>query len=175
MSSEPLACHRIESRALKVRFGFIRQNTTLTSDKDFFVGLVEDIDESVNTFILTHKYHDALGQFYVQFLRYANNDKGLGIVLTPPHVAELFADLADVNKTSVVFDNCCGTAGLLIAAMKRMLSDETLTEEAENTIKKQQLIRDSPDQTTFPGYSSRGDTAKYNPAFQGRQMRSDAA
>ncbi len=37
------------------------------------------------------------------------------------------------------------------------------------------LIRDSPDQTTFPGYSSRGDTAKYNPAFQGRQMRSDAA
>ena len=37
------------------------------------------------------------------------------------------------------------------------------------------LNRDSPDQTTFPGYSSRGDTAKYNPAFQGRQMRSDAA
>ena len=37
------------------------------------------------------------------------------------------------------------------------------------------IIRDSPDQTTFPGYSSRGDTAKYNPAFQGRQMRSDAA
>ena len=35
--------------------------------------------------------------------------------------------------------------------------------------------RDSPDQTTFLGYSSRGDTAKYNPAFQGRQMRSDAA
>ncbi len=37
------------------------------------------------------------------------------------------------------------------------------------------LSRDSPDQTNFPGYSSRGDTAKYNPAFQGRQMRPDAA
>ena len=37
------------------------------------------------------------------------------------------------------------------------------------------LSRDSPDQTNFPGYSSRGDTAKYNPAFQERQMRSDAA
>ena len=36
------------------------------------------------------------------------------------------------------------------------------------------LNRDSPDQTTFPGYSSRGDTAKYNPAFQGRQMRPDS-
>ena len=37
------------------------------------------------------------------------------------------------------------------------------------------ITRDSPDQTTFPEYSSRGDTAKYNPAFQERQMRSDAA
>ena len=36
------------------------------------------------------------------------------------------------------------------------------------------LNRDSPDQTTSPGYSSRGDTAKYNPAFQGRQMRPDS-
>ena len=34
--------------------------------------------------------------------------------------------------------------------------------------------RDSPDQTTFPGYSSRGDTAKYNPTFQERQMRPDS-
>ena len=37
------------------------------------------------------------------------------------------------------------------------------------------ISRDSPDQTNFPGYSSFWDTAKYNPAFQGRQMRSDAA
>ena len=34
-----------------------------------------------------------------------------------------------------------------------------------------ELIRDSPDQTNFPGYSSFWDTVKYNPAFQGRQMR----
>ena len=36
------------------------------------------------------------------------------------------------------------------------------------------LSRDSPDQTTFPGYSSFWDTAIYNPAFQGRQMRPDS-
>ena len=70
--------------SLEGAFSFIRQNTTLTTDKDFFVGLIEDIDANVNRFIRTHRYHDALGQFYVQFLRYANNDKGLGIVLTPP-------------------------------------------------------------------------------------------
>ena len=34
--------------------------------------------------------------------------------------------------------------------------------------------RDSPDQTNFPGYSSFWDTVKYNPAFQGHQMRPDS-
>ena len=125
---------------LEGAFSFIRQNTTLTNDKDFFVGLIEEIDATVNTFVQTHKYYDAIGQFYVQFLRYANNDKGLGIVLTPHHVAALFADLADVNSLSVVYDNCCGTAGLLIAAMKRMLSGSTLGKDAQDKIKNQQLI-----------------------------------
>ena len=125
---------------LKGVFSFIRQNTTLTNDKDFFVGLIEEIDAEVNTFIRTHKYHDALGQFYVQFLRYANNDKGLGIVLTPPHIADLFADIAGINTESVVYDNCCGTAGLLIAAMKRMLSDNALSNETRDRIKTEQLI-----------------------------------
>ena len=71
----------------------------------------------------THEYYDTIGQFYVEFLRYANNDKGLGIVLTPHHVAELFAELAEANRDSIVFDNCCGTSGLLIAAMKSMIRD----------------------------------------------------
>lgn len=133
-----LPADRIES--LKAAFSFIKQNNTLVNDKHFFVGLIESIEANVNTFIKTHKYHDALGQFYIQFLRYANNDKGLGIVLTPPHIAELFADLADVNKRSVVFDNCCGTAGLLIAAMKRMLADGTLDQETESHIMNRQLI-----------------------------------
>ena len=40
--------------------------------------------------------------------------------------------------------------------------------------KKYRISRDSPDQTNFPGYSSFWDTVKYNPAFQGRQMRPDS-
>ncbi|MDP2744096.1 MAG: N-6 DNA methylase [Dehalococcoidia bacterium] len=136
--SADLPADRITS--LEAAFAFIKQNTTLTKDKPFFVGLIEQIDSHVNTFIRTHKYHDALGQFYVHFLRYANNDKGLGIVLTPPHIGELFADLAEVNKQSVVYDNCCGTAGLLIGAMKRMLDDVGLDADTEMAIKKRQLI-----------------------------------
>ena len=61
-------------------------------------------------------------------------------MLTPPHIAELFADLADVNAQSVVYDNCCGTAGLLIAAMKRMLARAGLSKAAEDAIKNNQLI-----------------------------------
>ena len=38
----------------------------------------------------------------------------------------------------------------------------------------EQFNRDSPDQTNFPGNSSFWDTVKYNPAFQGRQMRPDS-
>jgi type I restriction-modification system DNA methylase subunit len=87
----------------------------------------------------THKFYDTIGQFYVEFLRYANNDKGLGIVLTPYHIAELFADLAEVNKDSIVFDNCCGTAGLLIAAMKEMVRDAGPNKKLKKRIRNKQL------------------------------------
>ena len=88
----------------------------------------------------THKFYDTIGQFYVEFLRYANNDKGLGIVLTPHHIGELFALLADVNKDSVVFDNCCGTAGLLIAAMRQMIEDAGANKRLQKRIKSHQLF-----------------------------------
>lgn len=118
-------------------FSFIK---ALPVEKDFIVGLISGIDANINTFIKTHKYYDTIGQFYVEFLRYANNDKGLGIVLTPHHIAELFALLADVNKDSIVFDNCCGTAGLLIAAMKQMVKDAGADTKLQKRIKKQQLF-----------------------------------
>ncbi|GAB1458203.1 hypothetical protein MASR2M48_35110 [Spirochaetota bacterium] len=79
--------------------------------------LIQSIDEKINRFIRTYKYYDTLGQFYIEFLRYANNDKGLGIVLTPLHITELFVDLAGVSSTSIVYDNCCGTSGFLISSM----------------------------------------------------------
>jgi type I restriction enzyme M protein len=120
-------------------FEFIRHQPSLANDKDFIVSLIRGVDENINAFMKTHQYYDAIGQFYVEFLRYANNDKGLGIVLTPPHIGELFAGLADVNKDSIVFDNCCGTAGLLIAAMKLMVIDAGADAKAQMRIKADQL------------------------------------
>lgn len=121
-------------------FSFILHQPSLTKDKEFIVSLIKGIDDNINAFMRTHKYYDTIGQFYVEFLRYANNDKGLGIVLTPAHIAELFADLADVNKDSIVFDNCCGTAGLLIATMKLMVKDAGADRKLQKRIKSTQLF-----------------------------------
>lgn len=101
-------------------FSFMKTHTTLSSDKEFLEFLITDIDNKINSFLRTYRYYDAVGQFYIEFLRYANNEKSLGIVLTPPHITELFVELVGVTKNSVVLDNCCGTSGFLISAMRKM-------------------------------------------------------
>jgi len=111
---------RIQS--LRTAYSFISTHAILSKDKDDLIALIREIDAEINTFMKTYEFFDTIGQFYIEFLRYANNDKGLGIVLTPPHVTELFADLANVNSESIVWDNCCGTGGFLISAMKKMVS-----------------------------------------------------
>lgn len=124
-------------------FTFIKTNPTLTdkeNGKRFLEDLIDEIDAEINGFMVTHKYVDTVSQFYIEFLRYANNDKGLGIVLTPPHITELFAELADVDKNSIILDNCCGTGGFLISAMKKMLIDAKGDKEKEKNIKSNQLI-----------------------------------
>lgn len=125
---------------LKQAFSFIQTHSTLSNNKEFFEYLIADIDENINNFIKTYKFFDTLGQFYIEFLRYANNDKGLGIVLTPPHITELFANLAETNKDNVVYDNCCGTGGFLISAMKKMVRDAKGNSKKISEIKNKQLI-----------------------------------
>jgi type I restriction enzyme M protein len=125
---------------LESAYSFISSNTTLTTNKTFFESLIYDIDSKVNSFIRTHKYFDTLGQFYIEFLRYANNDKGLGIVLTPPHITELFCDLAQLNIDSIILDNCCGTGGFLISGMQKMISLANNKKNIIERIKREQII-----------------------------------
>ena len=108
---------------LNIQFGFIKTDTSLSTKEKALKELIDEIDENINSFIKTHEYFDVLGQLYIELLRYANSDKGLGIVLTPPHITELFTELAQVNKNSIAYDNCTGTGGFLIAAMKKMIED----------------------------------------------------
>ena len=83
--------------------------------------IIEQLHVHVRPFTQNHYDFDIIGNFYGEFVRYTGGDKqGLGIVLTPKHITDLFADLAKVSKNSVVLDICAGTGGFLISAMKKM-------------------------------------------------------
>jgi len=121
-------------------YSFIRTHTILSKQENKLRDIIEAVDKKINNFIKTYKYFDTLGQFYNEFLRYANNDKGLGIVLTPPHITELFSEIANVNKDSIVLDTCTGTGGFLISAMKKMIIDAGADSKKILKIKSEQII-----------------------------------
>ncbi len=94
--------------------------------------IVKDIDREVRPFTQSHYDYDIIGDFYGEFIRYTGGDKqGLGIVLTPKHITDIFADLAKLNKNAVVLDTCCGTGGFLISAMKKMTKGASENEKAK--------------------------------------------
>jgi type I restriction-modification system DNA methylase subunit len=125
---------------LKSRFAFITTDTTLSKKEGVLLDIIDDINKNIKDFIQTHKYFDVLGQLYIEFLRYANSDKGLGIVLTPPHITDFMVKLAEVNKDSIIYDNCTGTGGFLVSAMKQMIIDAKDDKAKIKQIKQQQIV-----------------------------------
>ena len=121
-------------------FFFIKTDTTLCCNDFILRGIINDIEKNIKTFIDTYNFRDVLGEIYNVFLSYSNSDKGLGIVLTPPHITELFSELAEVNKKSIVLDICTGTGGFLISALKYMIKDCDGDESLINLIKQDQII-----------------------------------
>ncbi len=128
-------------------YDFMRNNTKIINERNkdgspntHLRELIREIEENVKPFLEEYQQYDAIGIFYNEFLRYANGDGGLGIVLTPKHITELFTDLAEINKDSVVIDNCCGTGGFLISAMKRMEEDARGDKDKIKNIHTKQLI-----------------------------------
>ncbi|BBM89551.1 hypothetical protein COTS27_01255 [Spirochaetota bacterium] len=127
------------AEAITESYKFI-ENTTLMEKFEEFKEIIKKTDKEINNFEDNYKYFDTLGQFYIRFLRYANNDKSLGIVLTPPHITELFCDIVTINKDSVVLDTCTGTGGFLISAMQKMIKDAKEDKNKEAAIKEKQII-----------------------------------
>lgn len=82
-----------------------------------------DILRGLNIASAIDSGRDVLGQFYEQFLKYANDAKEIGIVLTPRHITSFGANVADVQSSSVVFDPACGTGGFLVAALDKVRHD----------------------------------------------------
>ena len=124
---------------IKNQFSFIRTQKSLSKNNNFLLDVIIGINDEINNFTKNYEFYDLIGEFYIEFLRYANSDKGLGIVLTPKHIAELFVDLIGITKDSKIYDNCCGTGTFLVAAMKRMLSSNLSSREIKR-IKENNII-----------------------------------
>lgn len=142
LKSEKLQGDKIDK--LVQNYNFIKSHPSLISKKipkglKCLKDLIDDIDENINGYARTYKYYDILGQFYIEFLRYSNSDKGLGIVLTPPHITDFFSDIVDIKASDIVIDNCTGTGGFLVSAMKKMIDKSNGDTKLEKNIKKNQL------------------------------------
>ncbi|MEA1956470.1 MAG: N-6 DNA methylase [Campylobacterota bacterium] len=129
---------------LMQNYSFINSHPSLinnkkTKDLKDLKDLIDDIDENINGYARTYKYYDVLGQFYIEFLRYSNSDKGLGIVLTPPHITDFFTEIVDIKTDDIVLDNCTGTSGFLVSSMKKMIDKCNGDLLQEESIKKTQL------------------------------------
>lgn len=127
-------------KVLESKYSTIRGMFSDPNDNKDLRGLIADMEENIDNFRKTNRYYDVLGQLYVAFLRYANTSNDLGVVLTPTHITEFFTEVADVNKSSIVFDNCTGTCGFLIASMSKMIKDAKGDKKIEKSIKQDQLV-----------------------------------
>ncbi len=65
---------------------------------------------------------DIIGKFYKEFIKFTGNQNNFGIVLTPQHITELFAEMAQLTIKSKVLDICTGTGGFLVSAMINMIN-----------------------------------------------------
>jgi hypothetical protein len=114
--------------------------TALKYPRGVLYELIRTLKDKVWQFINYYHDFDIVGQFYGEFLKYTGGDKkALGIVLTPRHITELFALLANVQKDSKVLDICAGTGGFLISSMHFMLRKSS-TEDEREAIKKEGLV-----------------------------------
>lgn len=132
------------------------------TDLDKLVGKLLEKDASTNKQIFSYIFHniymsidsiaghlDIIGEMYSEFLKYALGDgKEIGIVLTPPYVTKMMAQILNVNKDCRTMDLATGSAGFLISSMELMVEDANRTFGKDTTkankkieeIKKHQLL-----------------------------------
>jgi type I restriction-modification system DNA methylase subunit len=115
-------------------------------NKQIFTYIYENIFTSIDAMA---GHLDIMGEMYSEFLKYALGDgKEIGIVLTPPYVTKMMAEILDVNMHDKVMDLATGSASFLISSMEMMIS-EAETKHAKGStaanneiqkIKQQQLL-----------------------------------
>ena len=121
-------------------------NGSASSNKQIFTFIYHNIFLSIDAMA---GHLDIMGEMYSEFLKYALGDgKEIGIVLTPPYVTKMMAQILNINQHSKVMDLATGSAGFLISAMEIMIQDAentfgkktTAAEKQIEQIKKTQLL-----------------------------------
>jgi type I restriction enzyme M protein len=121
-------------------------NGNASANKQIFTFIYHNIFLSIDAMA---GHLDIMGEMYSEFLKYALGDgKEIGIVLTPPYITKMMADILNINQHSKVMDLATGSAGFLISAMEIMIN-QAETEHGKGTtaannkiqaIKSQQLM-----------------------------------
>lgn len=80
---------------------------------------------------------DIMGEFFNEFITHKKGKEQAtnGFVLTPRHICELFADLAELDENTKMLDMCFGTGGFLVAGMQKELLAARGDESKINNIK----------------------------------------
>ena len=99
---------------------------------------------------------------------------GDAVTAIPLWVAFSLARLHPGRRFTYGYGRVEDLAGVFIVLVILVSAGVVAYESVTRIFDTQDVDRDSPDQTNFPGYSSFWDTVNYNPAFQGRQMRPDS-
>lgn len=117
-----------------------------STNKQIFTYIFNNIFMSIDAMA---GHLDIMGEMYSEFLKYALGDgKEIGIVLTPPYVTKMMAEILNTNKDSRAMDLATGSAGFLISAMEIMIEDVNKTYGKDTSkankkikkIKKEQLL-----------------------------------
>ena len=120
--------------------------TESSPNKQIFTFLYEYVFRQIDS-IAGHI--DIIGEMYSEFLKYALGDgKEIGIVLTPPYITKMMAEVLDITDESRVMDLATGSAGFLISGMQLMIASAenrwgrgtTRAKEKIEEIKRRQLL-----------------------------------
>ena len=117
-----------------------------STNKQIFTFIYEYVFKQIDS-IAGHI--DIIGEMYSEFLKYALGDgKELGIVLTPPYVTKMMAEILNITDENHVMDLATGSAGFLISSMQLMVAnaqkkygkDTTRVKAKIDEIKRQKLL-----------------------------------
>lgn len=120
-----LITHKVGQNEIKYAedfLSFIAQNqkfqSVSLSAPGSIIWHINKIKQEIKPIISNPDYEfDVMGIFYQDFARYSGGDsKSLGIVLTPPHLADFVCAVADVSQSTKVVDLCCGSGAFLVGA-----------------------------------------------------------